>query len=158
MNGRDYSRRADVVAAGESPVRGSRRGESGMSLIEVLLAAAILGFGLSALMAQMSGGFRLLKAAKDFEDAQWILSVGELKHPLRPKDDIEEDLTVEADSLDGELPDDLTGKGFTYERVVDEKEDPPDNVADDGLYVVRTRVNWFGHTEEFVRYVWKKPQ
>ena len=130
----------------------------GMTLIEVLLAAAILGMGLSALMAQMSGGFRLLKASKDFEDAQWVLAIGELKHPLRPRDDIEEDLAVEPDPLDDELPDDLAGKGFTFERAVDEKEDPPPNVAEDGLYVVRTRVNWNGHTEEFVRYVWMKPK
>jgi len=129
-----------------------------MTLIEVLLAAAILGMGLSALMAQMSGGFRLLKASKDFEDAQWVLAVGELKHPLRPKDDIEKDLTVEPDSLDNELPADLAGKGFAFERVVDEKEDPPPNVAADGLYVVRTRVHWHNHTEEFVRYVWMKPK
>jgi len=130
----------------------------GLSLIEVLLAAAILGFGLSALMAQMSGGFRLLRVAKDFEDAQWVLAIGELKHPLRFKDDIEEDLNVEADTLDDELPDDLRDKRFVYEREVDEKEDPPPNVAEDGLYVVRTRVKWGDHTEEFVRYVWQKPK
>lgn len=130
----------------------------GMTLIEVLLASAILGMGLSALMAQMSGGFRLLKASKDFEDVQWVLAIGELKHPLRPKDDIEQDLAVEPDSLDDKLPDDLVGKGFTFERTVDEKEDPPPNVAADGLYVVRTRVNWNTHTEEFVRYVWMKPK
>jgi prepilin-type N-terminal cleavage/methylation domain-containing protein len=128
----------------------------GMTLIEVLLAAAILGLGLSALMAQMSGGFRLLAASKDFEDAQWVLSIGELKHPLRPKDDIQKDLTVAPDTLDGELSDALRTRGFIFERVVDERQDPPPNVADDGLYVVRTRVSWNTHTEEFVRYVWAK--
>lgn len=132
--------------------------QCGMTLIEVLLAAVILGMGLSTLMAQMSGGFRLLRASKDFEDAQWVLALGELKHPLRFKDDIEKDLTVSPDTLDSELPDDLRGKDFTFERVVDEKEDPPLNVAEDGLYVVRTRVNWHDHTEEFVRYVWMAPK
>jgi prepilin-type N-terminal cleavage/methylation domain-containing protein len=138
--------------------RRSRSARSGMTLIEVLLAAAILGLGLSALMAQMSGGFRLLTASKDFEDAQWVLAVGELKHPLRPKDDIEEDLAVDPDPLESELPDALLQRGFTFERVVDEKEDPPPNVPDDGLYIVRTRLNWNNHTEEFVRYVWQKPK
>ncbi len=130
----------------------------GMTLIEVLLAAAILGLGLSALMAQMSGGFRLLAASRDFEDAQWVLSIGELKYPLRPQDDIEEDLAVAPDTLDTELSDALRDRGFTYERMVDEREEPPLNVADDGLYVVRTQVSWLGHTESFVRYVWAKPE
>jgi len=142
------------------PVHPAKTGDAriGMTLIEVLLAAAILGMGLSALMAQMSGGFRLLSASRDFEDAQWVLAIGELKHPLRSKDDIETDLAVAPDSLDSELPEELRRRGFTFERVVDEKEIPPLNVPEDGLYVVRTRVTANNHTEEFVRYVWQKPK
>lgn len=121
----------------------TRRDKQGMTLIEVLLATVILGFGLTAIMVALSQCLGLMKLSKEYLDAQWVLSLGELSHPIRETRDVEEDVPVEPVSLDEELPKDMQDRRYMYEREVEEKEDDPD-IVDDGLYVVHSYVRWGG--------------
>jgi prepilin-type N-terminal cleavage/methylation domain-containing protein len=133
---------------------------AGFTLIEVLLATLILSFGLMSLMLALGNCATMMSLSKEYQDAQYVFSLGELKYPIVESADVEEDLPVEpvggselTDSADSKTLDMLSA--YTFERSVDEK-DLDTNEVDDGLYVVRTRVSW-GPTpeqsEELVRYV-----
>lgn len=121
-----------------------------MTLVEVLLAAALLGLGLTTLLGGISSCLAVLRASREYQSAQWALSLGELTHPVTEVAEVEE-LVVDGDSS---LVD-----GFTFSRTVDPKE-VEDEQTDDGLYVVRTRIAWGaggeGESEELVSYVWHK--
>jgi len=120
---------------------------SGFTLIEILLATIILSLGLMTLMASLGNCATMMTLAKQYQDAQYVFSLGELKYPIVETTDVENDLPVDPDS-------DLV-EGYVFERTVDEK-DLATNEEDDGLYVVRTRVTWgegADQTEELVRYV-----
>lgn len=120
---------------------------NGFTLIEILIATMILSFGLIALMSGVSKCAAMMTLSKEYQQAQYVFSLGELKYPIEESDNVEEDLVVEPDT---ELVD-----GYTFERTVDEK-DLDSNEVDDKLYVVRTRVSWGegdDQFEELVRYV-----
>ena len=131
--------------------------KKGMTLIEVLLAVAILGFGFVVLLTAATRCLAVVKAARGYQEAQWALGFGEAEHPLILKDEIE-DLNVDTVKYEN---------GLTFSRSVDEKPDEGDDMKNDHLYVVRTRVTWGGRgdqesVEEVVRYVYfdkkvKKP-
>jgi prepilin-type N-terminal cleavage/methylation domain-containing protein len=139
------------MRAGELAARCSSgpRSRGGVTLIEVLLAVAILGFGFAVLLTAATRCLAVMKISRNYQEAQWALGMGEAAHPIPiPIEDIE-DLDVEEQTLDN---------GFTFARKVDveaeEAEEPRDN-----LYLVRTRVTWKGHgdrenVEEVVRYVY----
>lgn len=121
-----------------------------MTLVEVLLAAALLGLGLTTLLGGISSCLAVLRASREYQSAQWALSLGELTYPVTEVAEVEE-LVVDGDSG---LVD-----GFTFSRTVDPKE-VEDEQTDDGLYVLRTRISWGaggeGESEELVSYVWHK--
>ncbi len=121
----------------------------GFTLLEVMLAVIILGGGLAVLYRTIIIDSHLVALSHDRHDVAYVFSLGEMKYPLRDIEDIEEDGPVDPD---GSLKD-----GYTYERIVDEKEDPPDGVEDDGLYTVRTIVTWGNgrNREEVIRYLRK---
>lgn len=152
----DGRRQARRVSARPRAVR-TNAARRGLTLIEVLLATLILGLGITSLMAGMMSCLGVMKASREFADAEWVLGLGELKHPIRPTEDVKEDVEVEADTLDEDLPDALQARGYVYERTVDEESDDDK----DKLFVVRTRVSWgegsgdTRQTEEVVRYVWE---
>jgi len=108
-------------------------GRAGFTLIEVLLATIILSFGLMSLMTGLGSCATMMTLSKEYQDAQYVFSLGELKYPIVESTDVEEDLPVDPDS---ELV-----EGYVFERTVDEK-DLDTNEVDDWLYVVRTRVTW----------------
>ena len=119
----------------------------GFTLIEILFATMILSFGLMALMTGVGNCAVMMTLAQEYQKAQYVFSLGELKYPVEESSDVEEDLVVDPDT---ELVD-----GYTFERTVDEK-DLDMNEADDNLYIVRTRVSWGvgeDQFEELVRYV-----
>ena len=134
-----------------------------MTLVEVLLAVMILGVGLTAIMVALSQSMGLMRTSKEYLDAQWVLGLGELKHPLRETNDVKEKVPVAPESLDEFLNDELRSRRYLYSRKVDEKEDSPD-IEDDGLFVVRSKVEWGGvrysgrkgNEEEIVRLVLEK--
>lgn len=123
-----------------------RRRRGGFTLIEVLIAAAIMGFGLTALLTAASRCLAVMRAAKQYQDAQWALNLGELEHPILPNQE-PEDWAVSSERLEN---------GMTYEREVEE---PPKD-RQDGLYVLRSRVIWSekgrNGREEITRYVFMK--
>lgn len=122
------------------------RSNSGMTLIEVLMATFILGICIVGLMQGLGACVEVFNASAFIHQAANVLNRGEAEHPMVVKTDPEEDLVV---SADGNLED-----GWTFERTVDEDED------EDGLYVVRTKVvkgrGGPGLEQEFVRLVYFK--
>jgi len=135
-------------------------GKRGFTLIEVLIATMILASGLMVLMSGLGNCAQIMQLAKEYQDAQYVLSLAELKYPIEETEDVEEDVPVEPVRAT-ELVEDVDRKTYemleryTFERTVDEKE-LETNQWDDGLYVVRTRVIWGpgpDQSEELVRYV-----
>lgn len=122
------------------------RSNSGMTLIEVLMATFILGICIVGLMQGLGACVEVFNASAFIHQAANVLNRGEAEYPMIVKTDPEEDLEV---SADGNLED-----GWTFERTVDEDED------EDGLYVVRTKVvkgrGGLGLEQEFVRLVYFK--
>lgn len=128
---------------------------AGFTLVEVLLAALILGIGMTVLLGSLSTCLRTMRLARDYEQVQWVLGLGELAYPepMTTSSDVQTDYTVPAD--------DSLCEGFSFERVVDEMS-PQQQEKKEKLYVVRTRVRW-GEAgdgerpcEELVRYVWER--
>ena len=120
---------------------------AGFTLIEILIATMILAFGLMTLMVSLGNCAAMMTLSKQFQEAQYVFSLGELKYPIVESSDVEEELPVDPDT-------DLV-EGYAFERTVDEKE-LDTNETDDSLYVVRTRVSWGtgeNQAEELVRYV-----
>ncbi len=120
---------------------------SGFTLIEILLATMILALGLLTLMASLSNCAAMMTLSKEYQDAQYVFSLGELKYPIMESTDVEDEVPVDPDP-------DLV-EGYVFQRTVDEKE-LETNEVDDGLYTVRTRVSWGDGSEQFeelVRYV-----
>jgi len=120
------------------------KSRSGLTLVEVLLAIAILGAGLAVMMTGASRCLAVMKAARNFQTVQWTFGLALAEHPLFPTNALE-DIKVSPQ----------TYKDMTFERTVDEKKDTKN---DDGLYVVRTSVGWTDRRkawrEEMVQYVY----
>jgi type II secretory pathway component PulJ len=100
-------------------------GRVGMTLIEVMLAVVILGAGMSVLLTGASRCLAVMRQSKEYQQAQWVMSVGQLEHPFMFAEDIEEQ-AVSGEDYDG----------YTFIRDIEEDDD------EDELFVVRTRVVW----------------
>lgn len=107
----------------ETAHKGSER--AGMTLIEVMLAVVILGAGMTVLLTGASRCLAVMRQSKEYQQAQWVMSVGQLEHPFMFAEDIEEQ------GVSGEDYD-----GYTFIREIEEDDD------EDELFVVRTRVVW----------------
>ncbi len=128
---------------------------SGMTLVEVLLAAMLLGLGMMTIFTSLSRCLRLIQASRDVQKMQLAFDRGNLAHPMadiQSEDDIEK-LLVDGD---GELGEDL--QGYVFSRTFDEKEKPEnDNEFNDHLFTVRTSVAWGegeDSREEIVELIW----
>ena len=136
------------------------KGRAGFTMIEILIATMILSLGLLTLMVGLGNCAAMMTLSKEYQDAQYVFSLGELMYPIVESTDVEEELPV--DPVNGaELLDTADRKTvemleeYTFERTVDEKE-LESNEVDDNLYVVRTKVTWGtgdDQQEELVRYV-----
>jgi len=147
--------------------------KAGFSLIEILMATIILSSGILALMMGLGNCARMMMLAKEYQDAQFIFSLGERCYPIPPNDEIsdpekDERLNIDpvsADKMIDDLEIDLpreareTYRSYMFERLVDEK-DLATGENDDGLYVLRTKITWGdgkdGNAEELVRLIRKK--
>ncbi len=128
---------------------------SGFTLIEVLLATAIMGAGLLVILSSLGPPLAMIGASKQYQEVQWVFGLAQLKHPMTEFENLE-DIVVEDDEELAEEEDTL-GEGYVFSRDIDEKT-IEDEKFDDGLYIVRSRVRWGEGDafEEIVQLVWKK--
>ena len=144
----------------------------GFTLLEVLLAAIILGSGLAAILVSMSQSQRMMLASARLEAAQEVMDMGEMAYPLSDVKDPDSDLDVaetKAEEL-WELISDVrmtTAQrekfhGYTWEREALNRKDPEEDIKRLGnLYTVRITVRWGdrfrgkGESESYVTF-WRK--
>jgi len=118
----------------------------GFTLVEVLLATAILCASLVALLTGASRCLAVMKAAKNYQVAQWTLGQGEVDYPITATNDVK---TLAVDEV--KYP-----NGCTYSRTVEDDEDKDD------LYLVHIVVTWTdrpdGPHEEVVCYAFQQKE
>ena len=144
----------------------------GFTLLEVLLAAIILGSGLAAILVSMSQAQRLMLASSRQETAQEVMDLGEMAYPLADVKDPDSDLDVpetKAEELWEKITDvRMTGAqrekfhGYTWEREALNRKDSEEDIKRLGnLYTVRVTVRWGdrfrgnGEKESYVTF-WRK--
>ena len=144
----------------------------GFTLLEVLLAAIILGSGLAAILVSMSQAQRMMLASSRQETAQEVMDLGEMAYPLADVTDPDSDLDVpetKAEELWEKITDvRMTGAqrekfhGYTWEREALNRKDSEEDIKRLGnLYTVRVTVRWGdrfrgnGEKESYVTF-WRK--
>ena len=147
----------------------------GFTLLEVLLAAIILGTGMAAILVSMSQSQRMMFSSAELETAQEVMDLGEMAYPLEDVTD-EDDLDVR-ETKASELWDLVTDErmsreqedkfhGFTWEREnLDENPKEDDIKRMNNLYRVRITVTWGERgrgsgkkqQESYVT-LWRKPE
>ena len=126
--------------------------KAGFTLLEVLLAAIILGFGLTGLLMSMSQSQKMMLSQTEIETAQEVMDLGEMAYPLEEVTD-ESDLDVRetraTELWDLVSEERLTGEqrdkfhGFTWERENLDKNPSADDLKRmNNLYRVRITVTW----------------
>lgn len=111
------------------PRRHQVRGASGMTLLEVLLAVAILGICLAGIMRGIGACMDVYRSSAFVQRAIGALARAEADWPLTVQSDPEEDLAVDHADL---------GDGWSFSRTCEPDED------EDALYVLRSEVS-LGH-------------
>ena len=124
----------------------------GFTLLEVLIAAIMLGAGLAGILVAMSQAQRRMLSQGDTETAQEVMDLGEMAYPLeevKDPDDIDVRETRATELWELTTEERMTSEqrdkfhGSTWERENIDK-----NVADDdlkrmnNLYRVRITVTW----------------
>ncbi|MBR1921451.1 MAG: type II secretion system protein [Kiritimatiellae bacterium] len=147
----------------------------GFTLLEVLLAAVILGAGLAAILVSMSQSQKMMLASTSIETAQEVMDLGEMAYPLANVTDPDRDLDVR-ETKASELWDIVAGAkgpkmsreqeekfhGYTWERVALNRQDSDDDIRRLGnLYTVRVVVRWGdnrrgSHDEESYVTFWRR--
>lgn len=149
----------------------------GFTILEVLLASLILGFGLTAILVSFSQGQKMMLASSYLETAHEVMEMGELAYPI---DDVTDpgDLDVDEQSVDrlwsviaGTSGLDLTKEqeekfhGYTWKRERVEKNPDEEEVKRmGGIHPVRITVSWGGslftnkREEETYILLWREPQ
>lgn len=135
------------------------RGRQGFTLLEVMIATIILSMGLVVLLTSFMNCQRIMMMSRDYETAQYVLTLGETAYPLPSPDQVTDDpLKNELLNIDETDAEDLLGeldmrnlphermeelRKYSFERTVDEVED--EELQRSGyLYTVRTFVRWGG--------------
>ncbi|OVE76176.1 hypothetical protein BVX97_01945 [bacterium E08(2017)] len=110
----------------------------GLTLIEVILAAAILSISLAGMLVCLSRCLTVMRASKMYHEAVKVLGMGDVKYPMRLDKEIEEiEVSDDTDIVEG----------FTYSRYID-YENCPFDPEEDYIYMMRTRVSWMHRDHE----------
>lgn len=119
----------------------------GLTLIEVLLAVAILSLGLTGLIGAVTQCLGVVRQARNLQTARHLLARAELEHPLQLEEEIEEG--VEEGDFEG------GPAGWRWRRAVERL-----GREEDGLYQVTWRVwrDGRGSAEEIVTCVFVPEQ
>lgn len=102
---------------------------AGLTLVEVLLAIAILGFGIAGMVAAAARALAVARQARNYENAREAIARVEVKHPLA----LEEKIENANDS--GTL--DAPHANFSWRREVERV-----GLEEDYLFKVTTTVAW----------------
>ena len=149
----------------------------GFTLLEVLLAAIILGVGLATILVSMSQCQKMMLSSAYLETAQEVMDLGEMAYPLSDVQDPDQDLDVR-ETKASDLWDIVAGAngpkmsraqeekfhGYTWEREALNRQDKEEDITRLGnLYTVRITVRWGndrrgGHEEESYVTFWRKKE
>ena len=146
----------------------------GFTLLEILLAAVILGFGLAGILVSMSQAQKMMLSATDYETVQEVMDLGDMAYPLTDVTDPENELDVvetKATELWEMISDVRLTRaqeekfhGYTWEREALNRKDDEEIERMGGLYTVRITVRWGARgqgsgkmqQESYVTF-WRKP-
>lgn len=148
----------------------------GFTILEVLLASLILGFGLTAILVSFSQGQKMMLASSYLETAHEVMEMGELAYPI---EDVKDASDLDVDEvkvsrlwsiITGASGVDMTNeqedkfKGYTWERRrVDKNPDSDEVKRMGGIHPVRITVRWGGslfnnkREEETYIVLWREP-
>ena len=145
----------------------------GFTLLEVLLAAVILGLGLAGILVSMSQSQKMMVYSTYYETAQEVMDLGEMAYPLAEAKDADELDVRETKATD--LWDMISDErlstaqeekfhGYTWERECLNLHDSDEEIERlGGLYIVRVTVRWgdrfrgHGERESYVTF-WRKTE
>jgi prepilin-type N-terminal cleavage/methylation domain-containing protein len=120
-----------------------KNSRQGLTLLEVVLALAILGLGVAALATATSRCLALVALSKTYHQARYALELAELRFPLVEQED---------ELVNKEVSDTEILPGFQFTRTAE----VPEDYEDIGLLILHNRVSWEGRGsntyEETVRY------
>lgn len=149
----------------------------GFTLLEVLLAAIILGSGLTAILVSLSQCQKMMLSSSELQTAQEVMDLGDMAYPLSEVKDPDQDLDVR-ETKASELWELVAGAhgpkmsdaqedkyhGYTWEREALNRKDDEDEIRRLGnLYTVRVTVRWGDnrrgeHQEESYVTFWRKTE
>lgn len=111
-------------------------GRAGLTLVEVLLALAILAATAGVLLTAVSRCLAVVRLSKNYYDARRVLDMGELDHPLLVTKEMNKDkvINLNVGPIDYE--------GYAFTRSGERSETLKD------LVVVKTRVAWSSRGRE----------
>ena len=146
----------------------------GFTLLEVLLAAVILGAGLMAIVVSMMQAQQMMIASTYLQTAQEVMDFGDMAYPLSDVKDPDKDLDVR-ETKATELWEKFAGdvrltseqyekyREYTWEREALNRKDEDEVKRLGNLYTVRITVRWGdrrrgnGEEESYVTF-WRKPE
>jgi hypothetical protein len=119
-----------------------RFSQAGLTLVEAVLAMAILSLSIIVLAETTARCFKVIRVSRNYETARAVMDRGEAEYPLRGTN------TVEQNTVDGVRYE----NGYTFSRALEEVE------GEEKLYRTITRVAWseYGRDsfEEVIGYVY----